>query len=165
MVLDLPILLRDGVILAILESAWIIAALRYNPRLFLQYYPKEIREAAPPLRPYERMTGRVIGLPFLVLLMAVPIYSTVTFAQRHADADFLACTVHGFGVSMIFNTVDLLVLDLLWLGTLRPNWAMIPGTEHVRVHFNYGHHFRGFAVGTMLSLIVGGIAAAAASGL
>lgn len=49
---------------------------------------------------------------------------------------------HGFDVSMASNVVDFLVLDLFWLGALRPKWAMIPTTEHVTFRFNAADHVR-----------------------
>lgn len=153
--LDLPLLVRDGLILAVLASLWVVGSLRYNPRLFLRHYPKEIREAAAPLTKSERATSKLVGLPFLALLVGLPIWSTLSFSTNHPEASFVDLLVHGFGVSMVFNLVDLLALDFLWLGVLRPRWAMIPNTEHVVFRFNYVDHLRGFVVGSVLALIIG----------
>lgn len=160
MIIDWPLLLRDGAILAVAASAWVMGSLRYNPRLFLRHYPKEIREAAQPLSVPERRTSKLIGLPFLVMLVGVPIWSVLSFANEHPGANFPDAAFHGFGVSMVFNVVDLVLLDLIWLGVLRPSWAMIPGTESMVFRFNLSDHLRGFVIGTVLALIVGCIAAA-----
>lgn len=162
MTLEPPLLLRDGAVLSLLASIWVMGALRYNPRLFLRHYPKEIREAAPPMTKAERKISKLVGLPYIALLFAIPIYSTLVFDRIHPEADFIALAVHGFGVSMVFNILDLLVLDLLWLGALRPRWAMVPGTESVSFRFNTGDHVRGFLVGALLAVIVGLTAAALA---
>ncbi len=159
MTLDWQLLLRDGAILAVLASAWVIGSLRYNPRLFLRHYPKEIREAATPLTDAERKTSKLVGLPFLTLLVGAPIWSTLIFAGAHPDASFVDQAIHGFGVSMVFNVVVFLVLDILWLGALRPKWAMIQNTEHFTFRFNTADHARGFVVGTVMALVVGLIAA------
>ncbi|SUS03306.1 conserved membrane hypothetical protein [uncultured Defluviicoccus sp.] len=158
MTLDWQLLLHDGAILAVLASVWVMGSLRYNPRLFLRHYPKEIREAAAPLTHAERKASKLVGLPFLALLIGLPIWSTLSFASAHPDALFADQVVHGFGVSMVFNLVDFVVLDLLWLGVLRPRWAMIPNTEHVTFRFNTADHVRGFVVGTVVALVVGLIA-------
>jgi hypothetical protein len=163
MTLDWPLLLRDGAILAVAASVWVMGSLRYNPRLFLRHYPMEIREAAAPLTEQERKTSKLVGLPFLALLIGVPIWSTLTFASAHPAATLVDQAAHGFGVSMVFNIVDFLVLDLLWLGVFRPKWAMIPNTEHVSFRFNTGDHVRGFVVGTLVAVIVGLIAAGIAT--
>lgn len=162
MTADVPLLLRDGAILAVLASVWVMGLLRYNPRLFLRHYPKEIREAATPLTNDERKTSKLVGLPFLALLVSVPVWSTFTFAGAHPASSFVDQAFHGFGVSMVFNIVDFLVLDILWLGMLRPRWAMIPNTEHVLFRFNTGDHVRGFFVGTAVAAIIGCLAASLA---
>ena len=162
MIIDWQLLLRDGVILAVLASGWVMGSLRFNPRLFLRHYPKEIREAAPPLTAAERRTSKLIGLPFLFMLAGIPIWSVLSFVQQQPGANFLDAAFHGFGVSMVFNLVDLLLLDLIWLGALRPSWAMIPGTESVVFRLNVSDHLRGFVVGTVLAVIVGCVAAAIA---
>lgn len=162
MIIDWPLLLRDGAILSVAASAWVMASLRYNPRLFLRHYPKEIREAAQPLTVAERGTSKLIGLPFLLMLAGVPIWSVLTFANEHPRAIFLDSAFHGFGVAMVFNLVDLIILDLIWLGAMRPRWAMIPGTESIMFRFNVSDHLRGFVVGTVLAVILGSIAAAIA---
>lgn len=159
MTLDLHLLLRDGTLLALLASAWVIGALRFNPRLFLRHYPKEIRDAATPLSEQERKASKLVGLPFIALLIGLPIYSTLAFHSAHPAAGFVARTVHGFGVSMVFNLVDFLILDLLWLGAIRPRWAIIPGTENIPFKFNTADHVRGFFVGSVLAAISGAIAA------
>lgn len=136
-----------------------MGTLRYNPRLFLRHYPKEIRNAAAPPTEAERNTSKWIGLPFIALLIGLPIYSTILLETAHPDADFPSKTAHAFGVSMVFNVVDFVVLDLLWLGMLRPRWAMIPGTESVTFRFNTSDHLRGLVIGTMMAAIIGLIAA------
>lgn len=162
MIIDWPLLLRDGAILAVAASAWVMGSLRYNPRLFLRHCPKEIREAAEPLTVAERRTSKLVGLPFLLMLVGVPIWSVMSFVNEHPSGNFLDAAFHGFGVSMVFNLVDLILLDLMWLGVMRPAWAMIPGTESIVFRFNVSDHLRGFAVGAVLAVIVGCIAAAIA---
>lgn len=159
MILDWQLLSRDGALLAVLASAWVMGALRYNPRLFLRHYPKEIREATAPPTVAERETSKLVGLPFLALLIGVPIWSTLTFAYEHPAATFLDQAIHGFGVSLIFNVVDFLVLDIFWLGLLQPKWAMIPGTDEIKFKFNTPDHVRGFFFGAGMAAIIGLVAA------
>lgn len=158
---DWLLALRDGAMLASAASALIMGALRFNPRLFLRSYPKEIRAAAAPVTRAERLQRLIVGVPLIALLLGVPIWSAAMLSARHdgaigADALF----ADAFTVGMVFNLADWLVLDVLWLGLLRPSWAAIPGTETVSYRFNYGHHFRGFLIGTVLAAIAAAIATA-----
>ena len=153
--IDWTMMALHGGIFALVASIYVMTALARYPRWFLRHYPEEIRAAAAPLTPEEKRTGRLVGLPFMALLIGVPLASTCAFARVHAEASFLAQLVHGFGVFMVFNIVDLLVLDLLWLGLFTPAWAAIPGTEGVAYRFNTLHHLRGFVSGTLMAAVVG----------
>lgn len=93
----------------------------------------------------------------------VPIQSTLTSASERPDASLVGQATHGLDVSMASNVVDFLVLDLFWLGALRPKWAMIPKTEHVTFRFNTADHVRDFVVRTVMALVVGLIAASLAA--
>ena len=162
---DLAAILRDGAILSILASAFIVAVMRLEPRIFLRHYPAEIKAAAEPLSARGRVIGRLISLPFLALLAAVPWLSAGAYVAAHPSAEFSAVAVHAFGVAMVFNLVDWLVLDELWLGALRPRWAMPRGAEEVTFRFNHLHHARGFLVGTILSAVLALTIATALRGL
>lgn len=69
---DSALALRDGLILSVLASIVLIALLRTNPRLLMQDYPAPIQALAPPKTEREKRQGLVLGLPFLILLLAVP---------------------------------------------------------------------------------------------
>jgi len=47
-------ILRDGALLSVVASTYLLVLLRLNPRIFLRHYPKEIREIVPPKSEKER---------------------------------------------------------------------------------------------------------------
>lgn len=145
--------LRDGVLLSLAASALLMTTLRLNPRLLIKHFPAEMREAVAPLTPRETRIGRLVGLLLVALLAGGPLASTLVMA-RGADTAFADRAVHAFLVGMVFNLVDWLVLDELWLGVLRPRWAIPPGAEHVPVRFEHGRHARGFATGTVVFAVL-----------
>jgi hypothetical protein len=65
---------------------------------------------------------------------------------------------HAFLVAMVFNAVDWLVLDELWLGVGRPRWVLPPGVAPEDVPFDHAQHARGFATGTVLCAVIGLVA-------
>lgn len=152
--------LRDGALLALVASAYVMMALRSNPRLFLRHYPAKIRAAAPPLTPQESRRAKLVGLPFVLLLVAGPLLSSLRLAHAEPAATPLGLGLNAFLVLEVFNAVDLVLLDIVWLCWLRPRWAMIPGAEHVPFQPNYLDHVRGFVSGTVMAALVGGLAAA-----
>ncbi len=65
---------------------------------------------------------------------------------------------------MIFNLVDLVILDWLIFVTLQPKFTVLPGTEGLAGYKDYAFHFKAFLRGTVLcflaSLVIAGIATA-----
>lgn len=141
--------LRDGALLSVAASALLMITLRLNPRLLIKHFPKEMREAVPPLTPAESRTGRLIGLLLVALLAGGPLVSTLAMAHAAPDTTFADRALHAFVVGMVFNLADWLVLDEFWLGLFRPRWAIPPGAEHIPVRFEHGRHARGFLTGTL----------------
>jgi hypothetical protein len=62
------------------------------------------------------------------------------------------------GVLFLFNLVDWLILDWLIICTITPSFVVLPGTEGMAGYKNYWMHFKGFLIGTVLSMLVGLIA-------
>ena len=153
--LDLTKILIDGGLLSLLSALTLLGIARYNPRLLLGDYPAAIQEKAPPKTAREQRQSLIVGIPFLVLLLAVPLISTLTFKHQQAVTGLLPLFLHAFGVAFIFNLFDLLVLDWLLFCYLTPKFMVIPGTEGMAAYKDYGFHFRGALVGTVFSAVAG----------
>ncbi len=144
----------DGFLLSIIASFLLIVSLYINPRTFLQDYPKDIQAKVPPKTLSERRMSLLLGIPFLLVLILVPFFSTLTLKQQNGESSsFIALFVNAFGVAFIFNLVDWLLLDWLMFCTITPKFVVIPGTEGMASYKDYGFHFRGFIIGTLLSAI------------
>ena len=154
-------MLFDGMILSFLASLFIVSSLRVNPRMWLQDFPEDIRKAVPPKSKTEQRLSLAFGIPFLILLLAVPFISTLTLKhQSGGDISFFRLFMNAFGVAFIFNLVDWLLLDWLLFCTITPSFIIIPGTAGMPGYKNYYFHFRGFMIGTVLC-VAGGLALAA----
>jgi hypothetical protein len=145
-----------GTFLAFVASTFIAITLRINPRIWLQDYPQDIQDRVPPKNAQERRVSLLLGIPFLILLLAVPFASTLTLKyQRGGAVPFLPLFANGFGVSFVFNLVDWLLLDWLMFCTITPSFVVIPGTEGAEGYNDYAFHFRGFLIGTAFSAVAG----------
>ena len=154
--MPLTSILLNGAILSTLASIFILVSLYFNPRLWLQDYPKGIQEAVPSKTEVEKRLSLIIGIPFLVLLVSVPLISTMTLkTQTDGQADFMSLWINAAGVAFTFNLVDWLLLDWLVFCTITPNFVVIPGTEGMAEYKDYFFHFRGFLVGTIFSVTAG----------
>jgi hypothetical protein len=150
-----------GAILSLVASAYIALTLQINPRIWLHDYPPVIQDLVPHKSARERALSIVLGVPFLVLLLAVPFSSTLTLKlQSQGSVSFLQLMTNSFGVLFIFNSVDWLILDWLVFCTLTPGFVVIPGTEGAAGYRDYAFHFRAFLIGTAFSAIAGAVTAA-----
>ncbi len=149
--LDTMRIVRDGALLSVVASTYLLVLLRFNPRIFLGHYPKEIREIVPPKSEKERrmsiLLGLLIGAPFTSALL----WRTATLGSH----SFWELFAYAFGVLFIFNLVDLLILDWLIVCWFKPRWVILPGAEHIVISKPYLHHFKGFLMGTVGLVIVG----------
>lgn len=156
-----PQFLLDAARYIVLATLALVGLVLHNPRLMLQDYPPAIRAAVPAKTTKERRLSLWLGLPFMLVLLAYPIYVTFLFHVRNAGAGFGEVWLYAFGIAFAFNTWDWLVLDWLIFCTITPRAFVIPGSEGNPAYKDYFFHFRGFLIGTALSAVLGAIAAAA----
>ena len=143
--LDTTRVVRDGALLSVVVSTYLLVLLRFNPRLFLRHYPKEIREVVPPKSEKERRMSVLLGLLIGVPLISLLLWRTATL-ESHSFWELFA---YAFGVLFMFNLVDLIILDWLIVCWLEPRWVILPGTEHIAIPNPYVHHFKEFLMGTV----------------
>jgi hypothetical protein len=149
----LSTILLYGIPASLLLSVLIFVMGRINPRLMLRSYPKDVQAAVPPQTPTEKRQTLYWGLPFWLCLLGFPIAAALTVhaASQSALDIFLSAA----GVVFLFNLVDWLILDWLIVCTITPKFMVLPGTEGMVGYKNYGMHFRGFLIGTVLAAVIG----------
>jgi hypothetical protein len=146
----------DGAILSTAASLLILLTMRINPRVWLHDYPRDIQAMVPPKTANERRQSLALGIPFLIVLAAIPLASTLALESHYQGEMPLApLAFHAFGVAFVFNVVDLLVLDWLLFCTITPPLVVIPGTAGAAGYKDYAFHFRGFLIGTAISAVAG----------
>ncbi len=154
-------ILRDGALLSVVTSTYLLVLLRFNPRMFLRHFPKEIREIIPPRSVKEMRMSILLGVPLGLLFLGSACASALLWrASAQASLSFWELFAHVFGLFFLFNLVDLLILDWLIVCRFTPRWLIIPSTEHIVMPKQYLYHFKGFLMGTVVS-VMGGLAIAA----
>ena len=142
-----------GAIASLLLSTVLLIMGLVNPRLMLQDYPKDIQAAVPPKTDQEKRQTLYWSLPFWVILLGFPVAAALSAKATHQG--FLEIFLSAFGVIFLSNLVDWLILDWLIICTITPKFVVLPGTEGMAGYKNYAMHFRGFLIGTALSVVVG----------
>lgn len=90
------------------------------------------------------------------------VYATVDLYHRAGGPPgFWAIFLTLFVAMQTFNVFDLLVIDWLFVATLKPKALMIPGTETWDGYDDYGFYVHGFLVGfigiTVVSVLFTGL--------
>ena len=165
---SLTLLLQHGVlygaILSLLMSLAFVGAAYLNPEIWLPDYPPDIRERFGPMSERAKRQRRLVGIPVFLLLAGVLVLSTVRLAKIGSESIFFSVFLGTFVMLLVFNAVDLLIVDWLVFVTLRPKIVVMPGTEGAEGYGDHGFHFRAFLrglVGSFVgSIVVAGMATA-----
>ena len=92
------------------------------------------------------------NIVYNTILFGTPFVSTYIL-HKHEKLMYMDAYLHTFGILMIFNLVDLLIID--WLILLDyPRFVVIPSTEGMKGYKDYKFHLRGAIVATQILAIV-----------
>jgi len=157
-------ILLHGSLAGLLLILYLLPIMRFlSPRIWaFSDYPKVITEAVEPQTEKERRIALVTGLPFIFLMLVYPLVSTLIFESVSGGAiSLLDAFLNSFGVLMIGNLADYLLLDMIIVGTWTPDWVIIPGTESMKetAYKDFRiEHTKGHVYGTIgmaiLSLVI-----------
>jgi hypothetical protein len=150
-----------GAILSVLMGVAFVGIAFLNPEIWLPDYPPDIRERFGPMSQRAKRQRRLVGIPVFLLLLGISVVSIIRFAQIGGGSVFFAVFLGTLVMLLVFNAMDLLILDWLIFVTLRPRLIVLPGTEGSEGYRDYGFHFRAFLKGVagsvVASLIVAGV--------
>lgn len=153
-------ILVHGLIFAGIMTIYLLAMMKLlPPRVWaMSDYPKSITEKVSPQTKEEKKKGAVMFIPFLIIGFGIPIISTIILKlEMGGQIDIISAFLNIFGIFMFANIADLIILDILIVGTITPKWVVIPGTEDL-VDTEYKafrkYHAKGHVKG---SLIMAGV--------
>ena len=140
-----------GGVLSVMMSILIVGSLRLSPESWIGDYPKDIQEKYGPISERSQRLKWVFGLPILILPLLFG-WVLLLRLQEIAGSPVLYWPVAlaVFVMWMVFNLVDLLVIDWLFFVYLQPDFVVLPGTEGMAGYSDYWFHFRAFLVGVVL---------------
>lgn len=167
--MDLSLVVQTGLLyglfLSVVMAVTLLGSLRLNPEILIDDYPPDIRAKWGPISPQARRLKLWVGLPAMALVLGLLAAQAAQVVQRSGGFHFLEVTLSLWLSMMLFNLVDLLVLDWLVLLTFRPRLAILPGTEGLAGYSDYQFHFIGFLKGTVGITLASPILAAIAYGI
>lgn len=146
-------LLRHALLWGVALSAWLTIAFvslsAINPEMWLHDYPPDIRARHGAMSPAANRQRWLLGVPVMLVALGILIVATVRFVQGRPGADgFAPVFLHTFVVVMVFNVVDLLLIDWLLFVRVRPQFVILPGTEGMAGYDDYAFHWTAFLKGS-----------------
>lgn len=142
--------LASGILMSTLLTTLILTSLARNPRVLMINGPKIMQETLAPLTETEMRElnfGRVL-IVLIMLLMppAMGMWYESAYHQLSYGEAFLFLWI----IWMVFNVVDLVIIDWFVLLRWQPSWSVIPNARPYSEDTDYAHHFRGFLKGTVM---------------
>jgi hypothetical protein len=144
-----------GVIFSLVMSVIIVVSLRRNPIVWAERAPEDIKLAVGPIDESARKQRRTFGILTLLFLLVILILSIYRLDMIQGGLTFWSVFLNIFIIVMVWNLVDLLVIDWLFLIVIQPKFIIIPGTEGLKGYKDFGFHFRGFLKGLVYSVVIG----------
>lgn len=155
-----------GVILSVVLFTLILGLVRINPELMLKDYPPDIQAKYGPMSDQSKRQRTPVAILVIVVLFGIVTLSFQGFGtDPQGDLSFFTAFIHLFVMFSLFNILDWLVLDWLIVVTIRPGFIILPGTEGLAGYEDYGFHFRGFLIGTVITLVTSILVAAVVAAL
>jgi hypothetical protein len=154
-----------GLAFSALMTALILVTLYLRPMIWIGDAPDDIQAVAGPMSDSDRQFKRVAGFVTFLILITLFSIATVDLARLYDGITFIEVAISTFIIFMTFNLIDLLVIDWLLVVYLRPQFVMIPGTEHLAGYQDYGFHLRAFLKGTIGGLALSVIVATVSVGV
>ncbi|SEM28197.1 hypothetical protein SAMN04487770_1328 [Butyrivibrio sp. ob235] len=144
-----------GLMWSVLWIGYIFVVLKWYPWELLHDYPEDIKEAATLPEPTDKQKKQaklVCGIICLVIFGSLLAFGLTKFAS--AQTTFLMVLVYVFIVGMIWNAIDLLVMDWILVCSITPKIVVIEGTEGCKGYKDYMFHFKGFLIGCVYTAIM-----------
>ncbi|NMM61878.1 hypothetical protein HBE96_04080 [Clostridium sp. P21] len=140
--------LLEGLIWSILWIALLIPMFFHFPWLLVHDYPEDARKAArlSEVTPAQHRNGKLFTIVSYVILFGTLMSAGLLHYGGH-QASFGAVFLHLWIICMMWNVVDLLILDWLIFCTITPKCFILPGTEGCKGYKDYKFHFIGFIRG------------------
>jgi hypothetical protein len=157
--------LAYGGVLSGVSCLLLLGILWINPEIMLHDYPPDIQAKYGPMSERSKRQRIPVAVIFGAVVLGIVATSFVEVrANSGGHIPFLTAFVHLFVMFSLFNLADLLILD--WpLVAIRPSFVVLPGTDGLAGYKDYGFHFRGFLIGTVLILMISALIAGVVAAL
>ncbi|AWE41583.1 MULTISPECIES: hypothetical protein [unclassified Actinobaculum] len=154
---------------ALWSALWMVLvsiSVRRFPFTMEHDYPEDVRKVAniKPPSSRQKRTGMLFATLSLSLTFALLVFFGVS-GIRDVGQGFLPMFIRVWVICMVWNVVDLVVVDWFLICALACKYFLLPGTEGYTGNKNYRFHFKGFLKGSVAMTCMASIAAGVAYGI
>ena len=160
------IIVHGSIYVIIVNLYLFVIMLTLSPRVWgYTDYGESITSGVPPQTSREKKIGGVIMIPFLIISLGLPVLSTIILEVSSGGViTFLEAFLNLYIILLIGNISEVLITDILIVGTITPDFVVIPGTENLRdteyKAFRKHHtksHLRAIVAMAIVSLVLAGL--------
>ncbi len=152
----------EGLIWSALWMIYVYILVKMFPWEMLHDYPEDIQNAS--TLPEPSITQKKNAKLFSIIGSLLIFGSLITFGLVQFSGEtvsFLTVLLFIFIIAMMWNIVDLLVMDWLIICRITPEWVIIRGTAGCKGYHDYMYHLKGFLIGciytAILSIVISGM--------
>ena len=143
-----------GLLWSVLWIIYVYIIVKVFPWEMLHDYPKDIQEASTLAEPDDKQKKNakifsIVGA--VVLFVSIFLFGLIQF--KGSRTGFISVLLFMFIVVIMWNIVDLLIMDWIVVCTITPKWVVIEGTKGCAGYKDYWFHFKGFLIGCIYSTI------------
>lgn len=144
-----------GTLLSGVLTILVLGSLYINPEMWLRDAPRDVQEKHGPMSARAKRQRAWLMLAFAITIIGVVGVSTYQLSVIvGGPLTFLMIFAHLWIMFMLFNLVDLLLIDWLIVEIIRPAFIVESGLGQLMAKRNYWHHFQGFLKGSVGILVV-----------
>ncbi len=149
---------------AVLTGYLFLFMIIFSPRVWgYQDYPDVVKKKVPAQTRKEKRLGAIVGGPWLVFVMAFPVYSTFALkAKLGGEISFLTAFLNVVVMLLAATLGDMVLIDWLLISRITPPFVIIPGSVK-EDYQDFSHHFKGHAKASIPLALLGLVIAALAS--
>jgi hypothetical protein len=126
-------------------------------------YPQRVKDKVPPQTRREKILASLIGIPWFLILLGFPIWSTLQLKHKLGGIIlFWIAFLNVFSMFFWGTFGDLVLLDWLLISRITPRFVIIPGSKK-EDYRDFSHHFRGHLKASVVMVFMCLIVAAALS--
>jgi hypothetical protein len=156
--------LVTGVIFSALMTVLIVISLMINKEIWINDYPKDVQAVYGPISEKGKRQRIVFTILVLAAFIGSIVVSNIQLASAlGTDPGFWTVFANTVIMFVVFNLVDVVIIDWLLLIVLWPGLGILPGTENMTasyqdVKMHLTNAVKGFVLAPLFGLLTAGIA-------